>query len=112
MRIRRFHPALVLALALVAGACASTRSVSVGSDATYPIEVVNQMPHAMTAYWSDGGEDRMLGSVGSGRTERFLIAGNRSTSISVTARDANGTHTVGPYSVTLEAGVPKRVVVR
>jgi hypothetical protein len=111
-RIRFVTLGLALALALVATACASMRSVSVGSDPSYPIEVTNQMPHAMTVFWSDGGEPRALGAVSSGRTQQFRIVGNRTSSVSITARDANGTHSVGPFSVTLEPGVIKRVVVR
>ncbi|MGH7467500.1 MAG: hypothetical protein ACRENP_05885 [Longimicrobiales bacterium] len=110
-RAGKFHIGLAVALMALAG-CASTRSVSVGSDVTYRLEVVNQMPQAMTVFWSDGGEPRMLGSVGSGRTESFVIAGAGSTNVSITARDAGGTRRGGPYSVTLEAGVVKRVVVR
>jgi hypothetical protein len=103
---------LAWTLIFLTTACASMRSVSVGSDTSYPIEVTNQMPHAMTVFWSDGGEPRALGAVSSLRTQQFKIVGNRTNSVSITARDANGTHSRGPYSVTLQAGVVKRVTVR
>jgi hypothetical protein len=111
-RTTRFRIGLTLALLIAAGGCASTRSVTVGSDVTYRVDVVNQMAQAMTVYWSDGGSPRLLGSVGSGRTERFVIAGASSTSVAITARDAGGSRQAGPYAVTLEAGVVKRVIVR
>lgn len=102
----------MLVLILTAG-CASMRSASVGTDTTnYSIEATNQMGHAMTVFWSDGGEEKMLGSVAAGRTERFIIAAPRSTSISVLARDANRTHMAGPWQVTLTAGSSQRVTVR
>jgi hypothetical protein len=111
-RIRMLQLLLGLAVTVFAG-CASMRGASVGTDPVYAIEVANQMPHAMTVFWSQsGGEPRSLGTVASGRTERFVIAGNTTNTISVTARDTNGTHRTGPYSVTLEAGVTKRVIVR
>jgi hypothetical protein len=99
-------------LVLLTTACASRRPVSIGSDVTYPVEVVNQLSQSMTVYWSDGGEPRLLGPVGAGRTERFLIVGSGSTSVSITARDAGGAQRAGPISVVLEAGVTKRVIVR
>ena len=103
----------VLIIAVASANCASMRGVEVGSDsaATYSIEVSNTMPHAMTVSWSDGGSAKMLGSVGSGRTERFIIAGAKATSVSITARDANGTHTRA-YDVSLVAGSTQKVTVR
>lgn len=114
MRLNRMLPAAsaMLVLILTAG-CASMRSASVGTDTVnYSIDATNQMGHSMTVYWSDGGEEKMLGAVPAGRSERFIIAAPRSTTISVTARDANRTHVAGPWQVTLAAGSAQRVTIR
>jgi hypothetical protein len=87
------------------------RGVSVGSDSTYAVEVSNTMPHAMNITWSDGGDEKSLGSVGSGRVERFIVAGAKSTQITLLARDANRTHSRS-IPVTLVAGSTQRVTVR
>ena len=103
----------LLGIAMFGSACASMRGVSVGSDssATYAVEVTNTMPHAMTISWSEGGDEKSLGSVGSGRTERFIVAGAKSTQVTLMARDANRTHTRS-IPVTLVAGSTQRVTVR
>jgi hypothetical protein len=114
MRLTQILPAAsaMMVLVLTAG-CASMRSASVGTDAAnYSIDATNQMGHSMTVFWSDGGEEKMLGSVAAGRTERFIIAAPRTTSISVMARDANRTHMAGPWQVTLVANSPQRVTIR
>jgi|SRR5687767_15054026 hypothetical protein len=113
MRLQRILRSLALFAILFASAgCASMRGVSVGSEeANYSIDVTNTMPHSMTVSWSDGGETKLLGSVGSGRTERFIIAGAKSSSVSITARDANGTHNRS-YDVSLVAGSTQKVTVR
>jgi hypothetical protein len=113
MRLQPILRSLGLVAILVAAAgCASMRSVSVGSEeANYSIDITNTMPHAMTVSWSDGGQPRSLGSVGSGRTERFIIAGAKSANVSIIARDANGTHTRS-YDVSLTAGTPQKLTVR
>lgn len=104
--------ALFTVLTLTAG-CASMRKVDVGSESgsTYAINVANQRTQAMTIYWSDGGEPKMLGDVAPGRSERFIVAGAKNPSISVTGRSSSGS-TVGPFSVTLEAGATKTVTLR
>jgi hypothetical protein len=103
---------VLLAFVLVSASCASMRGVSVGSDtASYAIDVTNSTARSADVYWSTGGDPKLLGSVGPGRKEHFIIAGATSTNVSVTARDASG-RTLGPYSVVLAPGVTKAVTLR
>lgn len=113
LNIRRGGLAAALAVGILMSGCASMRGVSVGSDsaATYAVEVTNTMPHSMNIAWSDGGEEKALGSVPSGRAERFIVAGATSSRITLTARDANRTHT-RTIPVDLVAGTTQRVTVR
>ena len=104
---------MLLAIAASVTACASMRKVSVGEESsqTYSIDVTNQRGSTMTVSWSDGDQTRELGTVAAGRTERFIIAGARSTSISVTGRNSAGASS-GPYAVSLVAGSAQRVILR
>ena len=105
--------ALLLAVAAGSTACASMRKVSVGEESsqTYSIDVVNQRNSTMTVSWTDGTNTRELGTVGASRTERFIIAGAKTSSISVTGRNSAGASS-GPYAVNLVAGSTQRVVLR
>ncbi len=108
---RSIFPVLLLLIIAIAG-CASTRGVSVGSDtANYAIDVTNSTGSAVDVYWSAGGDPKMLGNVAPGRKEHFIVAGAKTTSISVTATNAAG-RSLGPYAVVLEAGVSKAVTIR
>jgi hypothetical protein len=113
MRLNRILRAAGATLILTATAgCASTRSASVGTDATnYSIDATNSTGQTVTVYWSDGGEPRMLGSVGPNATERFIIV-TRNPSVSITATGGNPSRTRGPYQVTLVANSPQRVTIR
>ena len=112
MRLNRSFLGALLLLVTLSSACASMRSVSVGSEgATYSIEVLNSTGRSADVYWSTGGNPKLLGSVGAGRRERFVIAGATSSSVSVTARDTSG-RTLGPYNVDLQAGVTKSLTLR
>lgn len=110
MRFKRFFTAAIVVLATTG--CASMRSASVGTDpGNYSIDATNQMGHSMTVFWSEGGDERMLGSVAAGRTERFIVTSS-TPNVTILARDANRTHTAGPWQVTLVAGSPQRVTIR
>jgi hypothetical protein len=112
MRLNRSLLSAVLLLGILSSACASMRGVSVGSEAaTYAIEVLNSTGRSAEVYWSAGGSPKLLGSVGAGRRERFIIAGATSSSVSVTAKDTSG-RTLGPYNVDLQAGVTKSLTLR
>jgi len=112
MRFSFARVAGLFVLVALSQGCASTRSVSVGSDTpTYSVDVTNQMSHTIWIHWSDGGSTKHLGSVGGGRTERLIVAGAKSASVTFTANDANNAHT-RTYPVTLAAGSTQKITVR
>lgn len=98
--------ALIAILALAAGGCAGMRKVEVGptTGSTYRIDVYNARGSTVAVSYSDGGTERELGSVASGRTERFIIASPASTSVTVWARTSSGGR-LGPYTVSLTGDV-------
>lgn len=102
-----------LLLVFAVSACASMRGAEVGSDAAvYRVSVTNQSGRSMTVSWSEaGGTSRPLGDVASGRTEQFVIAGAKGTTVSITGRSSAG-QTSGPYTVSLTAGETQRVTLR
>lgn len=111
--LKRAHLLALTAIALALPGCASMRGANVGTDntATARIEVVNQLGRSMNISWSDGSGEKALGSVAAGRTEQFVIAGARTTSVTVMARDAAGS-TSRSFPVDLAGGGTQRVTVR
>lgn len=102
MRSKRIAaPALLLTL-LALGGC---RAVEVGgpSPETYSINVTNARAEAMTVYFDDGTGQRLLGTVSAGRSERFIIAGARSATVTIIATSADGDTTLR-QTVTLAPG--------
>lgn len=87
---------------------------AIQSDPTnaYSIQVSNPMPHAMVVSYNDGRAPAMLGTVGPGATERFIVASPASTTIAITATDAGNTHRVGPISVMLSPSATAQVTLR
>jgi hypothetical protein len=57
----------------------------------------------MDVYYNDGSE-HALGSVAAGRSERFIVASPKTTTVSIGGRAQSGTRTSGPYQVTLGGG--------
>jgi hypothetical protein len=103
---------LVLAVLLLAG-CA--RAVAIESDApgsAYTVFVTNSTSSTLDVSFNDGGDDRALGSVGAGRTERFIVASPRRTDITIAGATSSGTRLSGPVRVTLTAGAGARVTLR
>jgi hypothetical protein len=102
---------LFVALLVVAGACA--RGVNLDSDPgeTYAVNVENRMPHSMIVYFDDGSGRRLLGTVGANRTERFVVAGSRTPSVTIIAHDEGETHTV-QRTATLVPGGTTQVVIQ
>jgi hypothetical protein len=104
---------LTLAAVLLASGCA--RGINVGSPeptTTYSITVQNQTGVAMVVSYNDGRGDAILGNVAAGASERFIIAGSASSTISVRGVATTGNRTSGPYSVTLLAGSPYALILR
>jgi hypothetical protein len=102
-------------LPLVAVACLATcRPVAVTSDPrpTYSIDVHNETSVSMIVSYNDGRGDAVLGTVPANRTERFIIASPRATTVTIRATSESRTRTAGPYTVQLAAGTPQSVRLR
>jgi hypothetical protein len=95
---------LLAAAAVLAGAC--SRAVSVGSTpaATYAVNVTNAAGSDLAVSYDDGSGPRALGLVRAGRTERFVIAAPRQTSVTITGATPNGSRNATPVQVQLQAG--------
>ena len=84
--------ALVCVVALVG--CARSVALNTDPGEAYAVSVDNTMPHAMIVSFDDGSGARLLGTVGARQTERFVIAGSASQTVSLVAHDEGETHTV------------------
>ena len=112
MQIKRSFLAIFLMLLFVSAGCASSRGVSVGSEASnYAVDVTNRTGSAVDVFWSTGDQPKMLGNVGPGRKEHFIIAGSKSATVSITAQNSGG-KSFGPYAVTLQAGGTRAVTIQ
>jgi hypothetical protein len=113
-RLRARAPVLVaLALVTLLTNSACSRNVRVDSEpgGGYSLAVRNTMPHEMVVSYDDGSGQRVLGTVTSAATARFVIASPKSTEISVQATDEGRTHTRS-YTVSLVSGTPSDVTIR
>lgn len=99
---RSLRAAAVMALALAAAACAGM-AMDADLGQRYGIRVINEMPHPMIVSVDDGTSTRLLGTVGAESTERFVLDGSPSTTVTVVATDEADTHTVR-RTVVLRAG--------
>ena len=101
-RMRMTPLVALVALSALTG-CARSVALDTEPGQTYAVSVVNPMPHAMIVSFDDGSGTRLLGTVGAGRTERFVIAGSANQTVSIVAHDEAQTHTVR-RTVVLAAG--------
>jgi hypothetical protein len=94
--MRRFSLRLPLVALVLAAATACARPMDFDPDLhqTHAINVINPMPHAMVVWFDDGTGERLLGTVASGSSDRFVVAGTTATTLTVVARDEARTHTV------------------
>ena len=90
----RWIPLLTLLVLGAVTGCARSVALDTDPGQTYAVNVVNPMPHPMIVSFDDGSGSRLLGTVGAGRTERFVIAGSANQTVSVVAHDEAETHTV------------------
>ena len=98
-----------LGLLVLAGGVGCARSVSFDTPGpTYSIQVENSLSQDMIVSYDDGSGPRTLGTVAAGRSERFVVATDRTT-VTITAANSSRTRTAGPYSVQLTAGTTPRV---
>jgi hypothetical protein len=109
--MKRIRTSILLAVALLSTAC--SRGVTVGSaapGASYAVSVTNSTASAMDVSYNDGSE-HMLGNVAAGKTDRFVVAGSRQSTVSISGRSAAG-RTSGPYQISLAAGSTAAVTLR
>lgn len=92
-RTRLLPLAALLVVATLSG-CARSVALNTDPGETYAVNVTNPLSHAMIVSFDDGSGSRLLGTVGAGRTERFVIAGSASQTVSIVAHDERETHTV------------------
>jgi hypothetical protein len=104
--------AATLILVLLLAGC--TRSVQIGSDpgVVYAVEIRNTLQQDMIVAYDDGGGARTLGTVRGNGSERFIITAPARQSVAITARNAAGTRSAGPYTVQLVAGDTPSVSLR
>ena len=95
---------------LVAGAMAlgsaCSRAVAVGTTpaATYAVNVTNAAGADLAVSYDDGSGPRALGLVPAGRTERFIIAAPRQTTVTISGTTPDGSRTAAPVEVQLQIG--------
>jgi hypothetical protein len=89
---------------LTLSACA--RAMQVGSEPTpvYRIVVTNQTSETLIVGYNDGRGESIFGAVPANSSDTFVVARPADLAITVTARNAAGTRTIGPLSVQLRAG--------
>lgn len=97
---------------LLLAAC--SRSVSVASTpaVTYAVRVTNASGVELAVSFDDGAGPRALGLVAPGRTERFVIASPRTTTVTFSGVTPDGSRTSGPIEVQLAAGSTVEVTLR
>ena len=79
-----------------------------GNAQTFAVEVTNRRASTITVSYSAEGSENTLGTVGSSRTERFIIPLDAPGSVTLTATTSGGT-TVGTRTVSLQSGSTARV---
>jgi hypothetical protein len=104
--------AALILLAVAATGCARAMSVGTEPSPTYRLDIVNETAEAMLISYDDGRGTRLLGSVPPGRSDSFILAAQTERTIRVTARNVQGTRTLGPWEVTLSTAQPAAVTLR
>lgn len=112
------RPARVAALILIAGAAllapACSRAVAVGTTpaVTYAVNVTNAAGTDLAVSYDDGSGPRALGLVPAGRSERFVIASPRQTTVTITGSTPDGSRSATPVEVQLQIGSTISVTLR
>ena len=97
------HRFALLAVLLLATACARSVAVTSEPNPVYRIQVENTQTVDMVVSYDDGNGTRTLGTVRAGSRESFVISEPPTPRITVAARSSSG-RTVGPITVTLTRG--------
>ena len=99
--------ALLVVLAMGMAGCASMRKIDVTSEpgSSYTVDVYNSHSTTLTVSYTDTRGTHNLGTVAAGSTQRFVIAGSSSATVTVTGRTSGGASY--PKTVTLTGGTTK-----
>lgn len=100
------------AILVLLTACSRGVTVSTSPAVTYAVNVTNATGHDLAVSWDDGEGPRALGLVPVGRSERFIIAMPRRTSVTISGATPDGSRTFGPVNAELRPGTPVNVVLR
>ena len=100
----------VVAMATSLAGCAGMRGVDLGpgNAQTFAVEVTNRRANTITVSYSAEGSENTLGTVGSNRTERFIIPLAAPGNVTLTAATSGGT-SVGTRTVMLQSGTTAHV---
>lgn len=90
----RLIPLIALVCVVALTGCARSVALNTDPGETYAVSVENPMPHSMIVSFDDGSGTRLLGTVEARQTERFVVAGSASQTVSIIAHDEGETHTV------------------
>lgn len=103
---------ILLAAAVLVGACA--RALDVGSEPgpTYRVVVHNDLAEDMIVTANHAGGDALLGAVPAGRSDTFVLARPVSMDVEIRARNTAGTRVVGPFPVRLNPTEPAVIRLR
>ncbi len=101
--MRRLQLPLLLVLGVAVSACTRGVTLNPEPETIYAVNVTNDLAEPMIVSFDDGSGTRLLGTVAAGGTERFVLAGAASQTVSIIARNEADTRTVR-RSVTLVPG--------
>jgi hypothetical protein len=104
--------AMIIGATLLASAC--SRAVAVGTTpaATYAVSVTNAAGADLAVSYDDGSGPRALGLVPAGRTERFVIASPRRTTVTIAGSTPDGSRTATPVEAQLQIGSTVSITLR
>jgi hypothetical protein len=91
-------------LLLLSTGCARALHVASEPSPVYRLAIANDTDQEMVVTYHDGQRQGLLGAVPAGRSDTFVVATPASAAVTITARNAAGTRTLGPFSVQLAPG--------
>jgi hypothetical protein len=105
--MRRIEVLARLVVLVLAAAAACARPVDFATDPgqVQAVNVINELGQPMIVAFDDGTGERLLGTVASRATERFVLAGVGTPTVSIIARDQEGARTVRRTVALVPGGV-------
>lgn len=112
MTMRRTRSAVLILIASLTAGCARAVSVGTQPGPVYAVQVRNTLSQDMIVSYDAGSGPAILGTVRANGSERFVIAVRSPGAVTITARDASGSRSAGPYTVQLQSDTTAEVVLR